>query len=256
MDFNDIMATAVPYTRWQVSDIVFAILILIIAFIVARILAAIFKKALKRTKLPELAASFLLQLITSILYVAVLLTFLSALGITVSSVIIGISTVIGLILGFGLQDTLFNLSAGVWLAVLEPFQEGDLVTVSGQTGYIQGIGLMSTELVTADNIFIMLPNKMVWNSPLINMTHLPTRRFDLTMTFNLIGDIDNTIKTILDQLQKNPVILQGPEPKIYILNITPTTTDLQLRAWVNTENYDGIATIIKEDMLREFIAPK
>ncbi|MCL2549711.1 MAG: mechanosensitive ion channel family protein [Methanimicrococcus sp.] len=254
MDLNEILETAIPYTKWQIFDIVFAIIILIIAFIIARILVTVFKRALKHTKLPDLAANFLVQLVTSLFYVAVLLTFLSALGITVSSVILGISAVIGLILGFGLQDTLFNLSAGVWLAVLEPFKEKDYVTVSGQTGHIKGIGLMSTELVTSDNVFIMIPNKMVWNSAIINMTHLPTRRFDLTMTFNLVGDIDSTIKAILDQLKKNPEILREPEPKIYILNITPETADLQIRAWVNTENYDGIATVIKENLLREFSA--
>jgi len=209
MDLNEILETAIPYTKWQIFDIVFAIIILIIAFIIARILVTVFKRALKHTKLPDLAANFLVQLVTSLFYVAVLLTFLSALGITVSSVILGISAV---------------------------------------------IGLMSTELVTSDNVFIMIPNKMVWNSAIINMTHLPTRRFDLTMTFNLVGDIDSTIKAILDQLKKNPEILREPEPKIYILNITPETADLQIRAWVNTENYDGIATVIKENLLREFSA--
>ena len=256
MDLNEIMETAIPYTEWQISDIVFAIILLIIAFIVARILISIFKRILKRTKLPDLAASFLIQLVTALLYVAVLMVFLSTLGVVVGSVILGLSAVIGLILGFGMQDTLTNFAAGIWLAVLEPFKEEDYVTVSAQTGYVKGIGLMSTELVTTENVYIMLPNKMVWNSAIINMTHLPTRRFDLTMTFNLIGDIDSTIKAVLDKLKTDPKILQTPEPKIYVLNITPTTTDLQIRAWVNTEDHDGRAIILKEDLLREFIAQK
>lgn len=253
---DEILGLAIPYTQWMVSDIVFAIIVLIVAFIIARILLCVFKKFLRRTKLPEPAVSFLVQLITALLYVAVLLAFFSALGITVSSIILGLSAVIGLILGFGMQDTLTNLGAGVWLAVLEPFKEDDYITVSGQTGYVKGVGLMSTELVTSDNVYIMLPNKMVWNSAIVNMTHLPTRRFDLTMTFNLIDNADTTIKAVLDQLKKDPDILQTPEPKIYVLNMTPTTIDLQIRAWVNTENYDAITTVVKEGLLREFSAQK
>jgi len=248
------MELAIPYTRWQISDIVFAILTLIIAFIIARILISIFKKILKQTKLPNLAAVFLAHFTTALLYVAVLLAFLSSLGITIGSIILGLSAVIGLILGFGMQDTLANFAAGVWLAVLEPFKEKDYVAVSGQTGYIKGIGLMSTELITADNVFIMIPNKMIWNNAIVNMTHLPIRRFDLTMTFNLVENVDSTIKNILNRLKKTPEILQTHEPKIYIMGITPTTADLEIRVWVNASDYDSTTAIIKENLLREFSA--
>ncbi|WNY28854.1 Small-conductance mechanosensitive channel [Methanimicrococcus stummii] len=242
----------IPYTEWQVSDLLFAIIILIVAFIVARVLVSIFKRLLNRTKIPELAASFLVQLITALLYVAVLLAFFSALGITVGSIILGLSAVIGLILGFGMQDTLTNLGAGIWVAVLEPFKKDDYITVSGQTGYVKDVGLMSTELITPDNVYIMLPNKMVWNSAIINMSHLPTRRFELTMAFKLLGDADSTIRTVMDVLKKNPDVLQNPEPKIYISNLTDATVDLQIRAWAGTEDVGLMATTVKEELLREF----
>jgi small-conductance mechanosensitive channel len=223
-----------------------------LAFIIARILVSIFKRLLKRTKLPELAAHFLVQLITALLYVAILLAFFAALGITVSSIVLGLSAVIGLILGFGMQDTLTNLGAGVWLAVLEPFNKDDYVTVAGQTGYVKDIGLMSTELITPDNTYIMIPNKMVWNSAIVNMSHLPTRRFDLTMTFKLLGDADSTIRAVLEVLKKDPEVLQSPEPKIYISNLTDATVDLQIRAWVEKEDINLISTTVKEELLREF----
>jgi len=229
-----------------------AFIVLILAFLIARILISIFKRFLSRTKIPELASSFLVQLITALLYVAVLLAVLSSLGITVSSIVLGLSAVIGLILGFGMQDTLTNLGAGVWLAVLEPFKKDDFITVSGQTGYVKEVGLMSTELITADNIYIMIPNKMVWNSAIVNMSHLPTRRFDLNMTFNLVGDIDGTIKAVLAVLEKNSEVLQTPEPKIYISGLTAATADLHIRAWAGSEDVGTISTMVKEDLLLEF----
>ncbi|MDR0767494.1 MAG: mechanosensitive ion channel family protein [Methanosarcinales archaeon] len=194
----------------------------------------------------------MVQLITALLYVAILLAFFAALGITVSSIVLGLSAVIGLILGFGMQDTLTNLGAGVWLAVLEPFNKDDYVTVAGQTGYVKDIGLMSTELITPDNTYIMIPNKMVWNSAIVNMSHLPTRRFDLTMTFKLLGDADSTIRAVLEVLKKDPEVLQSPEPKIYISNLTDATVDLQIRAWVEKEDINLISTTVKEELLREF----
>lgn len=249
---NDILETSIPYTQWQVSDILFALIVLIIAFIIARILISIFKRLLARTRIPELAASFLIQLITALLYVAVLLAVLSALGITVSAVILGLSAVIGLILGFGMQDTLTNLGAGVWIAVLEPFKRNDYITVAGQTGHVKDVGLMSTELITPDNVYIMLPNKMVWNSAIVNMSHLPTRRFEISMTFPLKEGADGTIRAVLDVLSRLPAVLQKPEPAIHILNLTAATVELQIQAWAATEDIGSVAVTVKETLLREF----
>jgi len=252
ISLTDLLGTAIPYTDWAVSDIVRAIAVLILAFVVALILISIFKKIVRHTKIPSLAAQFLIQFVTALLYVAVLLAFVSTLGITVSSIILGLSAVIGLILGFGMQDTLTNLGAGIWLAVLEPFKGGDYITVSGQTGYVKTIGLMSVELITSDNVFIMIPNKLVWNSAIVNTTHFPTRRFTLAMTFALLGDVDSTIKKILDTLGKNPEVLQTPEPKIFISNLTDANADFQIRFWANAENVNTVSSVVKEDLLREF----
>jgi Small-conductance mechanosensitive channel len=251
---NDILDTAIPYTQMQVSDLVIAAIVLILGFIVARILVAVFKRALKHSKMPELAIGFLIQLITALLYVAVLLAVLSSLGVTVGSVILGLSAVIGLILGFGMQDTLTNLSAGIWVAVLEPFKKNDYITVAGQTGRVRDIGLMATELITNDNVYIMIPNKMVWNNSIINMSHLPIRRFELSMTFALQNNSEGTVKAVLDVLKKNPSILQSPEPKIYISAITDSTANLEIKAWANTELFDAVKDAVKEELLKEFEA--
>jgi Small-conductance mechanosensitive channel len=196
----------------------------------------------------------LIQLITALLYVAVLLAVLSTLGVTIGSVILGLSAVIGLILGFGMQDTLTNLSAGIWVAVLEPFKKNDYITVAGQTGRVRDIGLMATELITNDNVYIMIPNKMVWNNSIINMSHLPIRRFELSMTFALQNNSEGTVKAVLDVLKKNPSILQSPEPKIYISAITDSTANLEIKAWSNTELFDAVKDAVKEDLLKEFEA--
>ncbi|MDV0446428.1 Small-conductance mechanosensitive channel [Methanosarcinaceae archaeon Ag5] len=248
----EFLEISIPYTDLLIADLVFALIVLIIGFIIARIIVSVFKRMFGKTNLPALVSSILIQLLTILLYVAVLLATVSAVGVSVASVILGLSAVIGLILGFGLQDTLTNLAAGIWIAVLGPFKVDDNVTIAGQTGSIKTIGIMATELVTADNVFIMVPNKMVWNAPIVNTTRLPTRRFDLTMTFKLVNNSDGTVKAVMDVLNKNPAILKTPEPKIYISNITDATADLQIRAWVSQENYATILNDVKEELLTHF----
>ncbi|MDI3475396.1 MAG: hypothetical protein PWQ95_1124 [Thermococcaceae archaeon] len=97
-------------------QVITAIAVLIVGYIVAKIIVRAFRKGLKKTKLPELVVEFLGRFLSALLYVAVLLLAVRALGIEVGSVVLGLSAVIGLILGFGMQDTLTNLAAGVWIA--------------------------------------------------------------------------------------------------------------------------------------------
>ena len=102
-----------PYVGITPLQIITAVVILVVGFVVTKIIVASFKKGLKKTKLPELVVEFLGRFLSALLYVAVILLAVSALGIGVGSVVLGLSAVIGLILGFGMQDTLTNLAAVV-----------------------------------------------------------------------------------------------------------------------------------------------
>ena len=54
ISLDDFLETAIPYTQWQVSDLLMAFIVLILAFLIARILISIFKRFLSRTKIPEI----------------------------------------------------------------------------------------------------------------------------------------------------------------------------------------------------------
>jgi small-conductance mechanosensitive channel len=154
----DILAQTIPYTEITIAEIVFALVVLIAGIIIAGILSGMFRKGLKKTKLPELVTEFLVRFLRALLYVGVLLAVIATLGVDTSSVVVGLSAVIGLILGFGMQDSLNNLAAGVWIAALRPLDKGEYVTVGGLSGTVHAVGIMATELLSPDNQFITLPN--------------------------------------------------------------------------------------------------
>jgi small-conductance mechanosensitive channel len=164
----------IPYIGIKIFQVLTAIIILIVGLIAAKIINAVFKKQLGKTKLPELVVEFLARFLSSLLYVMVILLTVAAVGVEVGSVVLGLSAVIGLILGFGLQDTMTNLLAGVWLAALRPIDKGEVVTTNGETGTVDAIGMMATEILSFDNKFITIPNKLVWGSVIVNYTRMPT----------------------------------------------------------------------------------
>jgi MscS family membrane protein len=96
-------------------------------------------------------AKFVLVLIAGI-------SFLSALGIPVTSLIAGIG--IGSIaLAFGAKQTVENLFGAFALGIDQPLREGDFVrTDSGVIGTVESVGLRSTRIRTPDRTIMSMPN--------------------------------------------------------------------------------------------------
>ncbi|HKI56698.1 MAG TPA: mechanosensitive ion channel domain-containing protein [Trueperaceae bacterium] len=90
---------------------------------------------------------------------------LGTLGINVSALIAGLGLG-GFALGFALRDILANLVAGVLILVYRPFQEGDDITVAGQSGSVSAIDLRYTELASAGKR-VLVPNQTIFTSAVV-----------------------------------------------------------------------------------------
>lgn len=233
----DILSQSIPYTTITLADVLFALIILVAGLLIAGILSGMFRNGLKKTQLPELVIEFLSRFLRALLYVGILLAVVSALGIDVSSVVVGLSAVIGLVLGFGMQDSLNNMAAGVWIAALRPLDKGEYVTVNDLSGTVHAVGIMATELLTPDNQFITLPNKLVWGSPIVNATRMPTRRVSVDVGVSYATDISKTIKIAQDVIKQHALVLGDPEPAVVTTELADSSVNLQLRAWVNTGDF-------------------
>ncbi|MFP4655648.1 MAG: mechanosensitive ion channel family protein [Methanohalobium sp.] len=233
---NGVLSQGIPYTELTVSDLIFAVVVLLVGFILARIVVSIFRNGLKKTKLPGIVIEFLSRFLVALLYVLVILAFVGALGFAVGSVFLGLSAVIGLILGFGMQDTLTNLTAGIWIATLRPIDRDDYVTINGMFGKVNAVGMMATELITPDNQFITIPNKLVWGSAVINDTRMPIRRARVDVGVSYDANLDKAIQVAFDVMKNNSMVLDDPAPAVVTSGLGDSSVNLQLRAWAKNED--------------------
>ncbi|WMW21846.1 mechanosensitive ion channel family protein [Methanolobus mangrovi] len=233
----DILAQTIPYTTITLANIIFALIVLLAGLLVAGVLSSMFRNGLKKTKLPELVVEFLVRFLRALLYVAVLLAVVSTLGVDISSVVVGLSAVIGLVLGFGMQDSLNNMAAGVWIASLRPLDKGEYVTVNGLSGKVHAVGIMATELLTPDNQFITLPNKLVWGSPIVNATRMPTRRVSVDVGVAYATEIPKAVEVAMSVIKQHALVLADPAPAVVTTELADSSVNLQLRAWVNTADF-------------------
>lgn len=236
----------IPHTSVTILQVLTAAIVLVAGLVAVRIATAVFKRSMRRTKLSDVLAEFLGRFLSILLYVLLLLIILSTLGVTVGSILVSLSAVVGLILGFGMQDTVNNVASGTWIAALRPIDIGEVVTINDMTGKVQAVGIMATELLTVDNKLITIPNGQVWGSPIINATRMPTRMVQVPVGVAYGSDIDFAVRTAIDHMRAHSLVLSDPEPAVRITALADSSVNLELRAWVQTADY----WTVKDDLTK------
>jgi small-conductance mechanosensitive channel len=247
-DIVETLEGEIPVLKITYSQLVTAILVLIIGIIAVRLIVALFKESMKKSNMPKLMVDFLGKLISAILYVAIVIFTLGTVGIEIGGIFIGLSAALGLIIAFGMQDSLNNMFAGVWLATLRPIRMDEVVEVSGHTGKVSGLSVMSTELLTPDNKYITIPNRQVWGSPIINYTRMPIRRVDINVGVAYGTDLDRAIKAARNVMARTGLVIKDPPMDVVVTELGDSAINLQLRPWTKTENYWILWGQLKKDI--------
>lgn len=247
-----IMQQIIPYTDITISRMFFSIILLILGFALSKYLIYILKQGIKQTKIPELTIQFLTHFLSIFFYVIIFLAFLKSLNFDVDSYIVGISAVIGLVLGLGMQDTMTNIAAGVWVVATRPIDIDETVTLNDQTGKVKSVKVMATELLTPDNQLITIPNKLVWGSSIVNMTRMSTRRVSVDVGISYSSELKKAVKIALELMTTNPLILQNPAPDVVATELGNSAINLQLRAWTKTADFGIVKNILTAGILQAY----
>jgi small-conductance mechanosensitive channel len=80
------------------------------------------------------------------------------------------SAVLALIIGFASQATLSNFVAGLLIAFTQPLRLGDRVTIGGEDGVVEEIGLTYTFIRTRDEARLVIPNSKLASDTIRNAT--------------------------------------------------------------------------------------
>ena len=236
----------IPYLKISILQVLLFLLFLLVGVVAVKIIARIIEGSLKRLKAPELVIGLVSSLVKAIGYIIVILSVLPTLGISTGAAGLGLSAILAFIVGFGLQDTWANMAAGVWLAVIRPFDVGDYIEVAGHKGIVQGIGVLSTILKTFDNAVITIPNKMIWGSPMINYTREEVRRGSISIGVAYGVNLDKAINTIIETIKSHPKVLREPAPQVVITEFSDSSINLEARIWAKKQFLGGTLNELKK----------
>jgi len=168
--------------------------------------------------------------------ILVVVAILNQLGFATASLLAALGAA-GLAIGLALQGTLSHVAAGIMLIIFRPIKVGQYVEVGGEGGTVQQIGLMSTELATAHNIQVFVPNGNVWASTIKNYSYHDTRRVDVTVGIAYEDDIGTAMKVLQAMVDAEPRIKKDPAPQILVANLGESSVDIIMRLWTSNAEY-------------------
>ena len=213
-----------------------AILVLIIAYFVCKMLRGINSKLSSKFAIDISIAGIINRTLTVIVYCFAVLIILDLLGINTASVLTVLGAA-GLAVGLALKDTLSNIAAGIFLLTQHPYKTGDFVECAGMAGSILTIGLFTTKLRTPQGQDIFVPNNSIITAPITNYSSNKSRRADITVGISYGDNLEEGIKVLQKLLESNPLILKDPAPAIYVSDLADSSVNLTLRFWTDSDKY-------------------
>lgn len=184
------------------------------------------------TRLDETLRTFLGGLARYSILAFAFITVLAEFGVQTAS-LLAILGAAGLAIGLALQGTLSNVAAGTMLLILRPFRVGDYIVTERASGTVKTLGLFGTELSTADNIYVFVPNGKIWNADITNYSRNRERRQDIKIGIDYNQDLDKALSVLRAVLEAEPRILkrEGRMPEVMVDMLGDYAVNLIVRFW-------------------------
>lgn len=239
---------------YSLSHILSAILTLLICLLVSRLLLKLAKKLLHRgKKLNDRLRQIILTAIRVVLYVLTGIITAGALGLNTTSVTALVS-VLTLGVTLAAEDILGNVAGGLVILSSHPFNIGDEIEISGTVGVVREIALNHTKVETCNGQYVMLPNKELSSSRIINYTAMGRRRVVVNITASYDAPTDTVKAACMEAVAATPNVLPEPAPQAYLTGYGSSSIEYSVRCWTATKDYWGAYYALNENLRTAFAA--
>ncbi|SCH30414.1 Small-conductance mechanosensitive channel [uncultured Ruminococcus sp.] len=219
-------------------EIVLALIFFFLGRIAIKWIRKLTRKMLERSNVDKGVETFVDSLLKFMLYGILLFTIATKFGFDTASVAALIASA-GVAVGLAVQGSLSNFAGGILILLLKPFVVGDYIIEDnhGDEGTVKEIQLFYTKLLTVDNRTVVIPNGMLTNNSLTNVTHMDERKLELKVSISYESDLLKAKAVLADLIQKESRIMQDKEHRIFVDELGDDGVILGMRCWVSTEDY-------------------
>ena len=215
---------------------VIGMLVLFVGLWLIKLLLNRSHKRMHRKEVDPTLKSFLTSLLGVVLRVLLILGVMQIMGIqmTLFTALVG---AFGVAVGLALSGTLQNFASGILIMLLKPFVVGDNIITQGLEGTVTSIQIFYTLMTTYDNRSVILPNSMLSNNMIINISREGNRRLDIDYKFSNAVDIEQAEKVISAIIDQEEACLKTPQRRIGISQLEADSFTLSINVWVTAHGF-------------------
>ncbi len=189
------------------------------------------RHVLERARIEKRVQDILSVLIHYSLLFLGTMVLLQTWGIDLSSLAI-LASVLGVGIGFGVQNITNNFISGFIITLESPIQLGDFINVGDLVGTVENIGARSTEIRTLDQVTIIVPNSRFLESEVINWSHgNPVSRLHVPVSVAYGSDLGQVKMALLEAIRRHPEVLLRPAPEVWFQGFGDSALDFEIMVW-------------------------
>lgn len=220
-------------------NIVAAMMILAIGFIVSRVVSKALNKLLLARGMDVTVTVFLSTLLRYGVITFTLIAALGRIGVQTASVIAVLGAA-GLALALALQGSLSNLAAGVLLVTFRPFRAGEFVDLSGVTGTVLNVHIFSSTLRASDGKLVIIPNNKIISGNIINYSREPARRNEFIIGVAYSADVEEVKLLLRSVVESDSRILMERGIQIGLNELASSSLNFVVRCWCNSNDLQSV----------------
>ena len=212
------------------------------------------KKLLRRNSdSPLLNLMPVLTKILKALVIFILLAgFLQSFGYNVASLIAGFG-ITGLAVGFAAKEAIGNIFGSFGLLADRVYKIGEYIKFNGYEGTVENINLRSTTVRSLEGFAINVPNNLLANEEITNVSQTDRRRIDITVNIEYGTSnekIDRAVEILKEIARRDETILEGETA--FIENLASSSIDVRLVCYTTKASW-GDYVVEKSRVIREII---
>ena len=208
----------------------------------------IFSTALRKTGPTEIA-TLLRTILSIIIYiVAFFIIFQSQYPHVQLAPLFTGSTIVGIVVGLALQDTLGNLFAGIALQADQPFQVGDVINISNRgTGVVESVSWRGVKIRTFQSKLLVISNSIL-GKELIEVapkTNLNARIVNFSSVYS--SSPARTAQAVRDAVRNVENVSNKVRPIVRIKNLGDNGIEWEIKYWIeNYEKYNDTDALVRQ----------
>jgi len=162
---------------------------------------------------------------------------------SIARALLASSALLALVVGLAAQPTLSNMVSGILLSLNQPIRLGDRISVDGQSGVVEEIGLSHTSIRADDGRRVIYPNSVLAGKPIENATIGGGRGRAIVRVPAPAG---TDAEALCDRLVSLAAESGFDEPEAVVAELTGDGATIEVRGWTS----DWLGARTAEERLR------